>query len=68
MKRGFNRREAAEYVGVSARKFDELVQTGRMPNPRMIDRRTVYDRHEIDDAFDLLPRQEDEYQKWLNSH
>lgn len=43
------------YVGVSATKFDQLVKEGRMPRPRMIDRRKVWCRHELDDAFTELP-------------
>jgi excisionase family DNA binding protein len=54
-RRGLSREEAAMYVGVSAGKFDELVHDHRMPAPRRIDRRKVWDRHEIDVAFDALP-------------
>ena len=54
-RRGLSREEAAMYVGVSAGKFDQLVDDGRMPAPRRIDRRKVWDRYEIDVAFDALP-------------
>lgn len=54
-RRGLRREEAAVYVGVSAGKFDEMVDDGRMPAPRRIDRRKVWDRLEIDVAFDSLP-------------
>lgn len=53
--RGLSRDEAAEYIGVSASKFDEMVKDGRMPGPKSIDRRTVWDRHALDAAFDDLP-------------
>ena len=43
------------YVGVSASKFDELVNDGRMTRPRMIDSRKVWDINELDAAFDELP-------------
>lgn len=56
--RGLSREEAARYVGVSARKFDELVKDRRMPKPRQVDARTVWDRVEIDMAFSSLPHQE----------
>ena len=47
--------EAAVYLGISPGKFDQLVDDGRMPAPRRIDRRKVWDRYEIDMAFDALP-------------
>jgi len=53
--RGLSRVEAAEYIGVSATKFDELVRDGRMPGPKAIDSRRVWDRHQIDRHFDDLP-------------
>lgn len=53
--RGLNREEAAEYVGVSATKFDEMVKDKRMPPPKMIDARRVWDRVRLDRAFENLP-------------
>lgn len=53
--RGLSRVEAAEYIGVSATKFDELVKDGRMPGPKAIDARRVWDRLQIDRHFDDLP-------------
>jgi predicted DNA-binding transcriptional regulator AlpA len=43
------------YLGISPTKFDSLVGDGRMPPPRMIDSRKVWDIQEIDAAFDDLP-------------
>jgi hypothetical protein len=43
------------YVGISSGKFDELVADGRMPGPRRIDSRKVWDIRSLDVAFDLLP-------------
>jgi excisionase family DNA binding protein len=54
-RRGLSREEAAMYVGVSAGKFDELVADGRMPAPRRIDRRKIWDVRDLDVAFDALP-------------
>lgn len=54
-RRGLSREEAAVYVGVSARKFDEMVADGRMPRPKVIDARRVWDSHRLDLAFDALP-------------
>ena len=53
--RGLSREQAAAYVGVSARMFDFLVQSKDMPEPRRLRGRVVWDRHELDAAFDRLP-------------
>ena len=53
--RGFNRERSAEYVGVSATKFDQMVTDGRMPKPKRIDGRVVWDRLQLDSAFAALP-------------
>lgn len=56
--RGLSRVQAAVYIGVGTTKFDELVADGRMPGPKRIDGRTVWDRHALDVAFDALPDRE----------
>jgi predicted DNA-binding transcriptional regulator AlpA len=53
--RGLHRQQAASYVGISPTKFDGLVTEGRMPRPRRIDGRVVWDRFELDLYFDALP-------------
>lgn len=53
--RGLSRCEAANYVGISPAKFDQLVKDGRMPPPRRIDGRRVWDRSQLDSHFDQLP-------------
>jgi predicted DNA-binding transcriptional regulator AlpA len=53
--RGMSRAEAARWVGVSASKFDQLVKDGRMPRPRAIDGRVIWDRYQLDAAIDELP-------------
>lgn len=55
-RRGLRRAEAAAYVGISPSKFDDLVDDRRMPAPRMLDSCMVWDVHELDAAFDDLPR------------
>ncbi len=57
--KGLSREAAALYIGVSATKFAELVADGRMPKPRRIDRRRIWDRDELDAAFAELPRDGD---------
>jgi predicted DNA-binding transcriptional regulator AlpA len=57
--RGLNRIQAAEYVGVSPTLFDRMAKDGRMPRGRQIDGRVVWDRHELDVAFDALPHSDE---------
>jgi excisionase family DNA binding protein len=54
-RRGLSRVEAATYLGISPSKFDELVQDGRMPAPKRIDGRKIWDIYSLDMAFDALP-------------
>ena len=69
MKRGLSRREAAEYVGLSESQFVKLVTNRRMPAPKTVGRRTIYDRFELDEAFDELPANaEMGIEKWRESH
>ena len=53
--RGLSRIEAAAYIGISVTKFDAMVADRRMPPPRPIDSRKVWDRLELDAAFSDLP-------------
>ena len=53
-RRGLSREESALYVGVSSRKFDQLVTDGRMPKSIEIDGRRVWDILKLDKAFDAL--------------
>ena len=63
--RGLNRVRAAAYVGVSASKFDQMVADRRMPPPKHIDGRRVWDRLELDEAFSALPNgEEDNLNPW----
>jgi predicted DNA-binding transcriptional regulator AlpA len=52
--RGLRREEAAAYIGVNASKFDEMVADKRMPRPKRIDARRVWDRLKLDEAFAAL--------------
>ena len=53
--RGLNRVLASAYIGISPSKFDALVIDGRMPPPKRIDGRKVWDRDALDQAFVALP-------------
>lgn len=57
--RGLNREAAAAYVGVSPTKFDDLVADRRMPRPKRVDGRRLWDRIMLDAAFDALPEESD---------
>ena len=52
--RGLRRTLAAEYIGVSLPLFDTMVRDGRMPKPKRVENRTIWDRVAVDRAFDLL--------------
>lgn len=56
-RRGLSRDEAAMYVGVSTGTFDKMVSDGRMPAPRRIGERKVWDIRSLDVAFDDLPEE-----------
>ncbi|MEP9370604.1 hypothetical protein [Mesorhizobium sp. KR1-2] len=53
--RGLSRSLAALYVGVGTTLFDEMVEDGRMPKPKRVNNRTIWDRVELDIAFTELP-------------
>ena len=54
---GLGEIEAAVAIGVSASKFRLLVKEGRMPRPRRIDNRSVWDIDELRAAFKALPHE-----------
>ncbi len=53
--RGLCREEAARWIGVGTTKFDEMVSDGRMPRPKRVDGRVIWDRIALDSAFSDLP-------------
>ena len=62
--RGLSREQAADYVNVGTTKFDELVADGRMPKPKRIDGRRVWDIRKLDKAFDALDGDDDPDNPW----
>lgn len=52
--RGLRAERAAAYLGMSKTKFLELVDSGRMPKPIVIDGVVVWDRWKLDAAFDAI--------------
>lgn len=53
--RGLCRVQASQYVGVAPGTFDTMVDDGRMPPPKRIGVRKVWDRLALDLAFVALP-------------
>ena len=47
--------EAAAAIGVSLSFFRELVEDGRMPKPRVLNNRQIYDIDDLRAAFKNLP-------------
>jgi hypothetical protein len=52
--RGMRRETAAWWVGLSPSKFDELVEDGRMPPGVLVDGCRVWDRYQLDEAFNAI--------------
>lgn len=52
---GLSREASAAYIGVGTTLFDEMVADGRMPPPRLLGGRTVWDTEEVYLAFKALP-------------
>lgn len=53
--RGLRRDAAARYVGVGTTKFDEWVERNLMPKGKLVDGVRVWDRFQLDMAFEDLP-------------
>ena len=62
--RGLSRVQAAEYIGVGVTKFDEMVGDGRMPQPKRIDGRRIWDRIRLDAAFAALDDEAGPKNEW----
>lgn len=61
--RGLSRFAAATYVGISPSLFDQMVHDGRMPAPKRINTRVIWDRIKLDQYFENLP-EGDEANPW----
>lgn len=53
--RGLCREDAARWIGISPRKFDEMRKDGRIGPAKIIDGRKLWDIRGLDTAFDALP-------------
>ena len=57
IRRGLDENEAAVYLSLSPSFFRKLVTQGRMPRPRLVGERRIWDVEELDLAFKALPRE-----------
>ena len=52
--RGLRAEAGAEYLGMGRSKFLQLVDEGRLPKAKKIDGMSIWDRFELDAAFESL--------------
>jgi predicted DNA-binding transcriptional regulator AlpA len=52
---GMSREEVAQHIGIGTTLFDKMVADGRMPPPKCINTRRVWNRIAIEQAFAELP-------------
>ena len=55
--RGMTEREAASYLSLSPSHFRRLVEQGKMPRPRLVGQRRIFDAEELDQTFFGFPRE-----------
>ena len=59
--RGLRRPDAATYVGVSESKFQQMVDEGQMPQSIKVGGCKMWDRFDLDIAFDALKTEHSEW-------
>jgi predicted DNA-binding transcriptional regulator AlpA len=52
------------YFGISTSTFDKLVAENRVPKPRRIGERKIWDVRELDVAFEALPHEDGAPSSW----
>lgn len=57
VRRGLDEQEAAVYLSVSPSFFRALVLDGKMPRPRLLGTRRIWDVDDLDAAFKSLPKE-----------
>ncbi len=60
--RGLSRVQAAAYINTSPTLFDAMVADGRMPPPKHVNARRIWDRVRVDEAFAALPDDDDAHE------
>ena len=53
-RRGLSRSQAAQYIGVGNGTFEKLIRGGKMPLPKRIGQRAIWDVVALDLAFERL--------------
>ena len=56
---GLSRVQSAAFICVGTTLFDEMVTDGRMPKPKRINGKTIWDRLALQEAFIALPSDDD---------
>ncbi|HYK48498.1 MAG TPA: helix-turn-helix domain-containing protein [Terriglobales bacterium] len=59
-RRGLSRVEAAQYLGISPSKFDELRHSGQIGPAKIIGSRLLFDVYLLDEFFDNLPTEKND--------
>jgi hypothetical protein len=62
--RGLSREQAARYFSIGITLFERLVRERILPGPKRLGGRVVWDRHQLDKAFDVLPNDGDHETDW----
>ena len=57
IRRGFSEDEAAVYLSLSPSFFRQLVEANKMPRPRLVEKRRVFDIEDLDAALKAFPRE-----------
>jgi predicted DNA-binding transcriptional regulator AlpA len=60
---GLSRVEAAWLIGVSTTMWDAMVRDGRMPKPKRIGARTIWDRAAVERAWSVIASDGDEAER-----
>jgi predicted DNA-binding transcriptional regulator AlpA len=61
---GLSRSQAAQHIGISVGLFDQMVEDGRMPSPRRMNKRALWHRLEVEASFTALPTGDETDNPW----
>ncbi len=60
IKRGLTRAEAAGYIGIGTTLFDKVILAGKMPQPKRFGIKKIWDRLQLDVAFEAMSTDKDD--------
>lgn len=63
---GLNREQSAAFVGISPSLFDKMIEAGKMPHPRLMFGRNVWDVDELVISFKAIPHKIEEMAETIN--